>query len=251
MLNLNYPTFTYESIADAPAGAAHFSAVNCPRLHQRDRREVPTWKDWVAILAGNENILDTYSSGRATRCMALSEYADYTTLYRPWGKTFGKHRGPRGLPLCEVKPLDEMFWYFDSPNTPRHLKYYTGSYQVNDAAMLGFYYNSSAGWSYNLTTDGITPSSQGWHTLEPGVYGCTNSAYNAGNVYWMVIDETGPTLPGEPQVLTRSYSNTTIWKYMNAIFFVDSPILIRPEWSNSAYMMGSLFRITPPGYWVP
>lgn len=244
---------------DSGAGVStvHFNETNCPRLHQRDRKEVPTWKDFIIILSGNENILDTYTSGRATRCCAISEYADYTSAYRPWGRTFGKHTGPNGRPLAEVKPLDEMFWFYDACR--RELRRYNSDNATNGSASdpcrisAFYYYNDATGWRSNWSVDGVSPSTQGYHTLQPGVYGVTNSAYNAHNVYSVILDDSGPLYKGSEQVLTRAYSSSAVWKEMNAIFFIDSPTRFRWGWSATPAgggMMGSLFRITPPGYWV-
>lgn len=246
LLNPAWPWLGDSSLTDLSC----FNATNCPRLHQRDRKEVPTWKDFVTILSGNENIADTYASGRKTRCLALSEYSSYTALYKPWGRTFGKHTGPNGQPLSEVKPLDEMFWFYDS--FVRKFKEYPGEYAGNECKLASFYYNSTNGWYHNWAQAGWNaPNSSAYNTLEPGVYGVISNAYNAGNVYWVIVDDTGPTLPGQEQILTRAYAGADVWKHMNAIFFVDSPVRIKAAWSNSTYMMGSLWKITPPGYWVP
>lgn len=224
----------------------NFNKTNCPLLHQRDRNEVVTYKDWVSILAGNRDILDTYSN-RKSRCLALSEYANYTTAYRPWGKTFGKYKGPNGKPLAEVMPLDEMFWYYDSLN--RQLRT-TIEDVKNDCRITYFYYNTD-GWRFYWAEDGIAGNTQGYHTLQPGCYGIISAAYSTGNYCgWTILDETGP-IKGEQRFI-QTYSNSDVWKFQNAIFFVDSPIQIKAWWSGGTYtiIQGLIFRITPPGYWT-
>lgn len=220
-----------------------FNTVNCPLLHNHDRREVVTYKDWVSIMAGNPNVLDTYGA-RKSRCAAISEYAPYTQAYRPWGRTLGKYAGPGGKPLAEVKPLDEMFWYYDAFD--RRMKGGPAN-ALNPCIISGFYHNN--GWQFAIANDGVTDNTQGWHTLEPGVYGAANWSYYDNTCGWVVLDETG-VLKGERQ-FTQIYSPGQIWRGQNAIFFVDSPVKMRANWAGGTYtiMQGTIFRITPPGYW--
>lgn len=214
----------------------NFSRSSCPLLYNHDRREVVTYKDWAAILAGNQTVLDT-TSNRSSRCAGLSCNAT-NTLLRPWGRTFGKPAGAGGRPLAEVKPLDEMFWYYDALN--RCLRGL--NINVSSAArLLYWYYNASSGWLQRWTENGSVIGTVESYPLEPGVYGALSCAY-AGTSGFNIRESDG-TL--RPFMLIESAGNT--WRYQNSIFFVDSPVTI--EFIRTGYNMGQIFRFTPPGYW--
>lgn len=240
MLN---PAFVWTSGTDNATTVTeeNFSAVNCPLLRNHDRREVVTYKDWVTILAGNPNVTDT-SANRRSRCLALSETVSYSYL-KPWARTFGKCKGPGGIPLAEVKPLDEMFWYYDalvrglSSSVPR---------VVNPSIVLGYYYDTSAGWAYQYAENGATISNGGTlHTLEPGVYGACVATYDRDTGF-NIVDNSGFIQGTFP--FMRGYRGGG-WFFQNSIFFVDTTVSIGPWWGAGYHFQGTVFRITPPGYW--
>jgi len=239
MLNPAWPWNGFESTALSPA---NFNAVNCPLLHNHDRREVVTYKDWVSILAGNPNVTNT-TSDAASRCLALCDSAQRAGL-KPWARTFGKFAGPGGKPLAEVKPLDEMFWYYDALD--RQLRYTLNNVN-NPCRVMHWYHNN--GWKWRWAETGITVEPGARVTLQPGVYGASSMAYSNAGTGFSINDSTGPT-PGS-YLLQYSDPNGGVWRYMNSIFFVDSPVDIEIMWSGSGshVMQGIVFRITPPGYW--
>ena len=215
----------------------NFSRSSCPLLHTYDRREVVTYKDWAAILAGNQTVMDT-TSNRSGRCAGLSCNAT-NTLLRPWGRTFGKYAGPGGKPLAEVKPLDEMFWYYDALN--RSLRG-TINYDANASRVLSWYYNKDSGWAYRSAENGSVIGTSYSHPLDPGVYGALSCAYSTTTGF--NIRESDGTL----RPFTTIASGDGTWRYQNAIFFVDSPVTVEYFWSGG-YHMGEIFHFTPPVYW--
>jgi len=240
MLN---PAFVWTSGANNanPMTEENFNKINCPLLHNHDRREVVTYKDWVSILAGNPDVTDTRPN-RRSRCLALSDTPGYSYL-KPWARTFGKPAGPGGKPLAEVKPLDEMFWYYDALD--RYIAS-TITNVKNACRVLYYYYHTTNGWSPQWAEDGSKISdNKTSQRLEPGVYGACSSSYSRDTGF-DIFDETGPT-PGVFPFLR--VNNGGSWGFQNSIFFVDSPVEIRPWWGGGSHFQGMVFRITPPGYW--
>ncbi len=239
MLNPAWPwtgwDFTKPSVAN-------FNAVNCPLLRNHDRREVVTYKDWVSILAGNPNVTNT-TSAAASRCFALNDSTQRAGL-KPWARTFGKFAGPGGKPLAEVKPLDEMFWYYDALD--RQLRWNVNN--VNNPCRMMYWYRNN-GWQWRWSENGLTVESGIKITLQPGVYGANSMAYSTAGCGFVMNDPSGPT-PGR-YLMQFADPSGEAWRFMNSIFFVDSPVDLEVIWSGSGtYIMQSiLFRITPPGYW--
>ena len=240
MLN---PSFVWTSgyTNDNPMTVENFSAVNCPLLRNHDRREVVTYKDWVSILAGNPNVTDTRPN-RRSRCLALNDTPSYYYL-KPWARTFGKPAGPGGKTLAEVKPLDEMFWYYDALDRSIASSISNVS---NACRVLYYYYDTSAGWSFQKAEIGTTISDNATvQPLEPGVYGACAISYNRDTGF-DIVDPTGFLKGTFP--FMRCYVGGG-WFFQNSIFFVDSPVSIRPWWGAGDHFSGIVFRITPPGYW--
>ena len=249
MVNLNdavyrmlNPTFAWTGGTN-PAYAMNidnFSAANCPLLRNHDRREVVTYKDWVSILAGNPSVTDTRPN-RRSRCLALNDTPSYAYL-KPWARTFGKCKGPGGKPLSEVKPLDEMFWYYDALD--RQIANNI-AYVVNASRVLAYSYTSS-GWVYQYAEVGTTVSDNATiQPLVPGVYGACTMSYIA-NTGFNIVDDSGFIQGTFP--FLRCYVGGG-WFFQNSIFFVDTTVSILPWWGTDGYFQGIVFRITPPGYW--
>ena len=240
MLN---PAFVWTSGVNNPnpMTTENFSAVNCPLLRNHDRREVVTYKDWVSILAGNPNVTDTRTN-RRSRCLALNDTPNFAYL-KPWARTFGKPAGPGGKPLAEVKPLDEMFWYYDALD--RNIAA-TVSNTTNASRLFYYYYNSYNGWMFNWAENGLDMQTNNTlHRLEPGVYGACLMSCNR-DIGYNIIDTSG-ALQGDLPFM-RCYMGGG-WFFQNSIFFVDTEVTLRKWWDAGDHFQGILFRITPPGYW--
>jgi hypothetical protein len=242
-----------------------FNRTNCPLLYNFDTKQNITYGDWVKILGGNPNTnaLNARSCGRIRSGTHDGYLSDNNGM---WGRTFGKFKGLRGRPICESKPLDDIWFYYDVPQG-------TGRWSLN----YGYDQAGMAKGSYSLTTNPLGDCivrqyyASGWQnyyfnpnyltasmfadyiffTLNPGIYLMGNFPYyDGGSNYhrcgWIVKE-------GASEVIICNGGLTSgAWSANNLIFFVDDEVQIRPHWwggSGTGNMMFMLFKITPPGYW--
>lgn len=214
-----------------------------------------SYKDWVWLLSGRGVNGRSIGSGQYLRgCMLYypSTTASDRTNYRVQGATFGTPAGPNGRPLCEVKPLDDLFFYYSGY---QRMVYGGNANSVNASQIyLHAYLDNSWTSTYaglriygkSVTYNDIWTSGREIE-LEPGVYifgGLTNPI-NAGTI--------GIQFYIDNKLSFATTSNTTnVWIHNTRIFFVDSPVtfwIYYSYTSNRNSWIGRLCRITPPGYW--
>lgn len=234
----------------------HFSDALCPLRKEFKSNQVLTYKDWVLLLSGYP--LPLYTDIKRTihtsvgRCCAVNN--NKTSNLKPWGITLGKFAGINGRPLCECKPLDEAFWYYDAvPRTMRGWNVYYNAnrrHSMNEATVFGLYYEN--GWQFWLSEKGYSVGTGGTnalYTLQPGVYMAFANNFNEGNYSCIAFFNSNAnwyTFLSQERIVDGNEHGT------NGIFFVDSPITVHASWSQGTgpnpFQIG-LYRITPPGYW--
>lgn len=219
-----------------------------------NRERVPSYKDFISVLAGkgtpqtgNQSDGQTYNQGLRKNGSSRD--------YKSWGRTFGSNKGPNGRPLCESKVLDTGFWYYDDALAPLTYAFDPMPSWVNwDCLYAWFFYTSTGTWKNawirNRGEIGGTAIFDATVSLEPGIYGAQVSCATKRNSSYIRVN-------GE-YILDIGLSPSNSWTHYNAIFFVDSTSTATVGWNSLNCglspvhcMQCVLFRFTPPGYWKP
>jgi hypothetical protein len=279
MVNPNYSS-KYAGQDGEAWGPAFFNSTRAPLLHTfPDFKKVVSYKDWVTILGGNP----TVRAGGNTNCLRFDSTGN-TNYYQPsWGRTFGDPKGPNGRTIAEVKPLDEVFWYYELAANPLNFRSFTYSgtafainnnsgYSHPESVVYAGYHNSGTWYGpyrgdfkgNDWASNNVTNNSN--FVLQPGVYlmavyghnGYNGSYYTGLQGY--IGDNEHFALPSSSAlgyndncvVASLSYGGT--WRGCNCLFFVDSPVTWNFSLSSNsgngyANAMFNLFRLTPEGFW--
>ncbi|MDE7346747.1 MAG: hypothetical protein K2N48_08420 [Muribaculaceae bacterium] len=255
------PSFGYQA----------FSKKNCPIAHILNRNQVPSYKDWIALLGGGREGYSDNVSGWLTwsNCIKLMRSENANDWLGIWGRTLGTYKGPNNTPLCESKPLDGLFFYYLEKAESK--KTFVGNIEVKsltDSEHMVYLWGADKNAFTKFFKKDVNNDSTGFYNgsaktemvLSPGVYGLAlfGSTLRTTTAYFRFqLKKPDGTWEDLARNYTTGHNTTayTYWSVTNGIFFVDSPVTIRfyhtvSKWEEMT-MVCEIFRFTPPGYWKP
>lgn len=237
-----------------------FTKASCPSLYTFGKNRVVTWKDFIMLLGGwpNSPLMESFTNS----CFRVLINEPNIHYEQHWGQTYGEYKGKNGKPLCESKILDESLFYYENSSRSLILFYdwnHKHPYASPASIMEAWYVATVAGnWNFFYRKDGIGSNNyKAIMLLDPGVYLAYNSPYYDTSTYFehSFYGSNTSNFIGITGMNATNNPNTT-YRVVNTIFFVDSPI-----YTFWHYTLGAktslheahfgLFRITPPGYWIP